>query len=379
MSRPNQPRRCHCCFMPPHIIETMAIAAAEIRGAEPREIQEALLESAFSSSSLTSLRLARAEVLQRMPRARRRIHRIHLHFPVSTARRRVFDCGTKSQLPGSLVRREGATKTGDPAADDAYDHLGTTYDFFWRVYHRNSLDDRGLPLTASVHYRHKYDDAFWDGRAMIFGDGDTYSFQSFTTPIEVTAHELVHGVTQYEANLIYWGQPGALNESVSDVFAILTKQRSLNQKAEDSDWLLGADLFTEQFEGSAIRSMKAPGTAYDNPALGRDPQPVDMDGFVQTTKDHGGVHINSGIPNRAFYLAATKIGGYAWTRAGLIWYRTLTSRELARGARFIDFARLTVRMAGRIFGHNSIERHAVRDAWVEVRVLPAAKAASGSP
>jgi len=273
-----------------------------------------------------------------------------------------------------MVRKEGAAKTGDSAADEAYDHLGATYDFFWQIYHRNSLDDHGLPLTASVHYRHKYDDAFWDGKEMIFGDGNQFMFRSFSIPIEVTAHELVHGVTQYEANLIYWGQPGALNESVSDIFGILTKQRILNQRAEDSDWLLGAGLFTNKFQGSAMRSMKAPGTAYDNPVMGKDPQPANMDGFVYTTKDNGGVHINSGIPNRAFYLAATKLGGYAWMRAGLIWYRTLTSRELARATRFIDFARLTVRMAGRIFGHNSIERHAVRDAWVEVGVLRAPKA-----
>src|SRR5262249_22133743 len=135
------------------------------------------------------------------------------------------------------------------------------------------------------------------------------------------------------------------------------------------DWLLGKDLFTHMVPGAAVRSMKAPGSAYDDPLLGRDPQPSDMDGFVDTVKDYGGVHINSGIPNRAFYLTATKIGEYAWKREGLTCHRPLTSRQLERNAKFADFARLTTQIAGRIFGWNSLERHAVRDAWAEVRVL----------
>src|SRR4029079_10299870 len=135
---------------------------------------------------------------------------------------------------------------------------------------------------------------------------------------------LTHGVTQDEAQLVYSNQSGALNESLSDVFGSLIKQFSLNQTADQADWLIGAGLLTKQVKGVALRSMKAPGTAYDDPVLGKDPQPDHMSRFVTTAADRGGVHITSGIPNRAFYLAATAIGGYAWEVAGKIWYTTLT-------------------------------------------------------
>jgi Zn-dependent metalloprotease len=352
------------------MLESVAVNQSQLQIQERAPAVINALDTISTSSTLRSVRIARSEYIHRVGAARRRARRLK---PPGNARRRIFDCGTKGKLPGALVQREGGGKSDDQAINDAYDHLGITYDFYWQVFRRNSLDDRGLPLTAAVHFGHDYDDAFWDGEEMIFGDGDNRLFRSFALPLDVTAHELTHGVTQYEANLIYWQQSGALNESISDVFAILTKQKSLNQRAEDSNWLIGEGLFTPRVVGAAVRSMKAPGTAYNDPILGRDPQPPDMDGYVDTTKDNGGVHINSGIANRAFYLAATKIGGYAWTRAGLIWYRTLTSYRLARNAQFVDFARLTVQIAGSIFGANSLERHAVRDAWTEVGVLPAPK------
>jgi Zn-dependent metalloprotease len=373
MSEPFEPRGYRCCFVPPHVLESLVTNQASLQLPERARLVTNALDSASVSSSFKSLRIARSEAVARVARTRIRVR----HHAPGNPRRRIFDCGTKSKLPGALVRQEGQAKSDDAAVNDAYDHLGTTYEFYWHLFHRDSLDDRGLPLIAAVHFSHDYDDAFWDGDQMIFGDGDQRIFQSFAPPLDVTAHELTHGVTQYEANLVYWRQSGALNESISDVFAILTKQKSLNQRAEDSNWLLGEKLFTPRIVGVAVRSMKAPGTAYNDPILGKDPQPPDMDGYVDTLKDHGGVHINSGIPNRAFYLAATKIGGYAWTRAGLIWYRTLTSRQLSRNAQFADFAHLTVRVAGRIFGPNSLERHAVRDAWAEVRVLPFPKRSRG--
>lgn len=370
MFRPCEPRQYRCCFVPPHLLKQVVQNVASYGAEGTRDVQTNLLESASISSSLRGLRMQRTEFLQRTKGVR---SQSHWFGPPGNARRRIFDCGTKSKLPGALVRREGEPKSDDQSVNDAYDHLGTTYDFYWHVFERNSLDDRGLPLTAGVHYDHKYDNAFWNGWDMIFGDGDNILFKTFSIPLDVTAHELTHGVTQYEANLIYWRQSGALNESFSDVFASLTKQKFMNQRAEDADWLLGDKLFTDRFVGAALRSMKAPGTAYNDPILGRDPQPPDMDGYVDTVQDYGGVHINSGIPNRAFYLTATKIGGYAWTRAGLIWYRTLTSRQLARNAQFVDCAHLTIRMAGRIFGWHSPEQRAVGEAWAEVKVLPASK------
>jgi Zn-dependent metalloprotease len=176
-------------------------------------------------------------------------------------------------------------------------------------------------------------------------------------------------VTQDEAQLVYFYQPGALNESISDVFGSLVKQRSLNQTADQADWLIGAGLFTANVNGVALRSLKAPGTAYDDPVLGKDPQPAHMSEYLNTFQDNGGVHINSGIPNHAFYLAATKIGGFAWEKAGRIWYETLRHPQLRSNWGFVRFARLTVTVAGQLLGESSTEQHAVRDAWGAVGVV----------
>ena len=214
---------------------------------------------------------------------------------------------------------------------------------------------------------------------MVFGDGDGVIFNDFTLPLDVIGHELTHGVTGSEANLTYLNQSGALNESISDVFGVLVKQYSLKQTADRADWLIGAGLLAPKIKGVALRSMKAPGTAYDDPLLGKDPQPADMAHFVNTTGDNGGVHINSGIPNHAFYLVATKIGGFAWLKAGQIWYNTLLDHNLKQSANFSAFANLTIKNATTLYGSSSVERKAVIDSWQQVGVVttPLAMSAAG--
>ena len=124
---------------------------------------------------------------------------------------------------------------------------------------------------------------------------------------------------------------------MSDVFGSLIKQYSLKQDASHADWLIGAGLLAAGVKGVALRSMKAPGTAYNDPVLGRDPQPAHMKDYIHTTDDNGGVHLNSGIPNHAFYLAAIAIGGNAWDVAGRIWYETLRDPKLKANANFAAF------------------------------------------
>jgi Zn-dependent metalloprotease len=287
-------------------------------------------------------------------------------------RRTIYNARNQQNLPGVLVRSEGDPPTKDVAADEAYDGLGATFDFFWEAYQRNSIDDQGLPLEGTVHFGRDYDNAFWNGERMVFGDGDGQLFNRFTISLDVIGHELSHGVTQDEAQLAYYGQSGALNESVSDVFGSLVKQYKLRQTAAKADWLIGAGLLASGVKGVALRSMKAPGTAYDDPVLGKDPQPAHMRDFVRTYQDNGGVHINSGIPNHAFYLAATKLGGHAWEVAGRIWYDTLRDSKLRPNSGFRTFARLTIANAGRLYGQNSREQQAIHAAWTEVGVAVAA-------
>ena len=165
-----------------------------------------------------------------------------------------------------------------------------------------------MKLDSTVHYGQEYNNAFWNGEQMVYGDGDGEIFQRFTKCIDVIGHELTHGVTQYEAALEYEGQPGALNESFSDVFGSLVKQYILKQNVDKADWLIGASLFAKKVKGVALRSMKDPGTAYDDPTIGKDPQSGHMKSYVKTSSDNGGVHINSGIPNRAFYFEQMRSG-----------------------------------------------------------------------
>ncbi len=282
-------------------------------------------------------------------------------------RRTIYDAKTQDTLPGTLVRGEGDPDGKDVAVNEAYNYAGNTYDFYMSAYQRNSVDGQGMRLDSTVHYSQEYDNAFWNGQQMVYGDGDGTIFGRFTQCLDVIGHELTHGVTQFTAGLTYQGISGALNEHMSDVFGSLVKQKTLNQTADKADWLIGAGLLAPGIKGVAIRSMKAPGTAYDDPQLGKDPQPADMAHYLNTSQDNGGVHINSGIPNKAFYLVATEIGGNAWEKAGKIWYVTLTQR-LQSNADFQTAANLTYAVAGELYGSGGPEQQAVSAGWSGVGI-----------
>ncbi len=284
-----------------------------------------------------------------------------------TLHRTVYDAATTENLPGKLMRVEGGKVKGGTPVTEAYDYSGDTYKYYKDVHDRNSINARGMKLDSTVHYGQEYNNAFWNGEQMVYGDGDGELFQRFTKCIDVIGHELTHGVTQYEAALEYQGQAGALNESFSDVFGSLVKQYVLKQNVDKADWLIGAGLFARKVKGVALRSMKDPGTAYDDPTIGKDPQPGHMKNFVKTTSDNGGVHINSGIPNRAFYFAAQEIGGYAWEKTGKIWYVTLRDR-LRENSDFQDAANMTFDVAGSLFGKGSREQKALLTAWSSVGI-----------
>ncbi len=285
----------------------------------------------------------------------------------------VYNANFGSTLPGRKVRGEGEPPTGDAATDEAYDGSGATYDLYREVYQRDSIDGNGLRLDSTVHYQKGYDNAFWNGQQMVYGDGDEdlpvaeRLFNRFTISIDVIGHELTHGVTQYEAKLVYGDQPGALNESMSDVFGSLVKQRTLGHTADQADWLIGQGLLTANVKGVALRSMKAPGTAYDDPVLGKDPQPAHMKDYKNVNYDNGGVHINSGIPNHAFYAVAKEIGGNAWEKSGRIWYVALRDKLQPR-SNFQNAADLTHQTAGELFGSGSLEQKAVQNGWAAVGI-----------
>lgn len=281
-----------------------------------------------------------------------------------TPNRSIYDQehGTE-YLPGTLVRKEGQGPVDDVSVNQAYDGFGLTYKLFWDIFRRDSIDNQGMPILGLVHYGEAYDNAFWDGAGhMFFGDGDGQLLTDTTKGLDVIGHELTHGVTQHEANLTYSGQSGALNESMSDVFGSLVKQYQRNQSAAKADWLIGKDIVGPEL-APALRSMKAPGTAnkYDD-------QPADMDHYLRTTKDNGGVHSNSGIPNHAFYVTATTLGGKAWKAPGTIWYEALLDPRVKPKTTFAQFAAVTLRLARTRYGDTSKEAQAVQAGWDAVKV-----------
>ncbi len=282
--------------------------------------------------------------------------------------RTVHDAQNGTTLPGKPVRREGDPATSDDAVNEAYDGLGATRDYFRKVHARDSIDGEGMALLGTVHYGQDYDNAFWDGHQMVFGDGDGTYFERFTRSLDVIAHELTHGVTEATAALVYQGQSGALNESVSDVFGSLVKQYAQRQPVDQADWLIGADLLSAKVKGRALRDMLHPGTAYDDPRLGKDPQPDHMTRFVETDEDNGGVHLNSGIPNRAFAVAATTVGGKAWETVGPVWYDVLTGDRIQARCDFATFARLTHEAATARYGAEHAVTLAVAEGWGAVGI-----------
>ena len=334
------------CFVPPYLLREIAL-----RRPEQAEWVERML------SHDDGVRLQRSAVTA---------------APATGAAWVVHTADNGSTLPGTVVRTVGDGPSGDAAVDEAADGVAASLAMFEEVYGRASYDDAGATVVATVHYQRDYDNAFWNGEQLVFGDGDGKTFDRFTKPVDVLGHELTHAVTERTAGLVYDGQSGALNESVSDCFASCLKQRLLGQTAMEGDWLIGAGIFLPGVKGRALRDMAHPGTAYDDPVLGKDPQPADMSGYVDTTDDNGGVHINSGIPNRAFQLAAVAIGGSTAEGAGRIWYAALTG-GLSSSVDFAGFAAATVAAAG---------QHAdqVEEAWRTVGVTAqASSSGAGQP
>jgi Zn-dependent metalloprotease len=280
--------------------------------------------------------------------------------------REVYDAKTKEELPGEKARFEGEKPTGDKEVDAAYDYTGFVRDFYQKEYNRNSIDGQGMKFVSTVNYGDNYENAFWDGSQMTYGrPGKDSPFKTFVL-LDVAAHEITHGVTEKEANETYYGQSGALNESMSDVFGALITQYSKHQTADKGAWLVGEGIWKDNVKGRALRDMLNPGTAYDDPQLGKDPQPADMDHYYKTWGDNGGVHYNSGIPNRAFALFAKAVGGYAWEDPGHVWFAA--RKAAGTDPSFASFAYHTIEQA-KALGHNDLVPK-LEKAWATVGVKP---------
>lgn len=342
----SHPQHAIQCILPPHMLE-----AIKIRGdARLRRMAERIEEEADRA------RQSRAAAAP--PTA---------YLGVAAARkgaaphRQIYNGLHRVALPGKLVRSEGDPPVEDEAVNQAYDLTGAVFDFYLKAFRRNAMDGRGMQIISTVHHRRKYNNAFWNGSQMVFGDGDGRLFRNFMD-LSIVGHELSHGVVQYSGGLTYQDQSGALNESFADVFGVMAEQYARKQTVSEASWLVGATIFGPEIHGQALRSLKTPGLAYDDPLLGKDPQPYHMDLYVNTSSDYGGVHINSGIPNQAFYLLAQLLGGYAWEKAGQIWYRAMQTLNNPL-ATFTDWADETVAAATTLFDAHSYEVQMTRRCW----------------
>jgi Zn-dependent metalloprotease len=331
---------CTCFIVPSKVLKHLA---GKAKGKE----RDRLLNGALLSEYLRGHRSAREMML--------------IANVAGEKRRTIYDCQNSETQPprGKLVRGEGDPAVDDSSVNEAYDSSGTTYDFYQSVLGRNSIDGQGMRLDSFVHFSTDFNNAFWDGGEMVYGDGDHKNFRGFTNALDVVAHELTHGVTQFTTpgGLDYVDQSGALNESISDVFGSIVKQWSLKQSVKQADWLIGAGIMVPK-GWKALRSMKDPGNKQQT--WPGDDQPGDMDGYVEG----GDVHTNSGIPNHAFYLAATGLGGNSWGDAAKIWYGALP--RLKPASTFRDAADATISVAASL---GQSQKDAVTNAWQAVKVI----------
>ena len=350
-----EPRPACCSIIPPDILARIAKEGDD-------EASKAAIDTLEASAGLRERRFFATSIV------RNGFAAAALVTPPADARNVVYDAEQTQTLPGRKVRDQDDPPVADAAVNEAHDGAETTLAFYREVFDRASIDGNGMDVVSSVHFGRDIENAYWNGSQILYGDASGRYFLrgAFTRALDVIAHELSHGVIQYTAGLDYRKQSGALNESFADVFGSLVRQRSLGQAADEADWLIGPGILGPALPGEALRSMRAPGSANDF-----DRQPGDMSAYVdlpddgRPENDHGGVHVNSGIPNRAFHLAAVGIGGNAWEAAGRIWYETLTG-HLGMNSDFAECANATVEVAAHLFGARSREEQAVRHAWSEV-------------
>jgi Zn-dependent metalloprotease len=338
-----------CCFIPPYILDHLVQSS-------DAKIRQMAVDAIANSSTMRAVRatLAMMPAFAAVPSPAFKRHRL------------VYDAknGSFNDLPGQLIRSEGDAKSEDITENEAYNYAGSTYNFYKSIFGRNSLDNRGMTMISSVHLGRMLNNAFWTGEQMCYGDGDGRIFIRFTKSVDVVGHELTHGVVSFTCNLVYSNESGALNEHFADVFGSLVKQWRRRQTAKRADWLIGADIMGPETTAKSLRTFKAEKAYANDPLLGTDPQPKHLKNKYTGSGDNGGVHINSGIPNHAFYLAAMEIGGKAWERTGQIWYKTML--KLTATSQFEDMVETSTESAATLYGHKSREHKAVMKAWKSV-------------
>ena len=270
----------------------------------------------------------------------------------------VFDCNHGQTLPGAQVPNPATSP--DATAKRAFGETTSVAAFYSQVFGRNSIDGAGMTLISSIHYGTNYNNAFWNGAQMTYGDGDGSIFVDFTKGNDVIGHELTHGVTQHSLGLNYTNEAGGLNESVSDCFGSMFRQWEAKQNGNQADWLIGKDIMGPAAlkKGfTCLRDMANPAAKH---CLA--PQPTKFSQY----KPGMDPHQSSGIPNLAFFTAAKTVGGNSWDKVGQIWYKSLTGFGPTPAMKMKAFANRTRTVAAQLYPGNTAVIHAVDAGWKKV-------------
>lgn len=343
-------RRCDChCFIIPHRVLERLAKDSKLSA----ETRKGFSDTLRFEREWRKVRIAQSN-LARLACAILPSGLVAASFPAII----VDDCGHGTTLPGCPV--PDPASSSDTTARRANIETRAVAEFYQTAFGRNSVDNEGKTLLSSIHFSVNYNNAFWNGSQMTYGDGDGNIFIDFTRANDVIGHELTHGVTQYSAGFGYTNQAGGLNESISDVFGSMFRQWQAGQDTSQADWLIGKEIMGPAAIArgyTCLRDMSNPSAKH---CLA--PQPRKFSQY------HNGMdpHESSGIPNFAFYKAATSIGGKSWEKAGKIWYAALTRYAPSPNLKMKAFANRTRDLAESLFSTEPSVRKAIDKAWKAV-------------
>lgn len=342
---------CTCFIIPKDVLTRFASDTGL-----PDTVRQSLLHSAQISDGLRALRdVHNALSLTAMSLP---LPQLPLPRPYVLPPAQLFDCQHNTSLPGAPAVNPGGS--ADATVKRAYDESEAVAKFYWETFQRDSIDGHHMTLLSSVHYSFQFNNAFWNGSQMTYGDGDGQLFVDFTLGDDVIGHELTHGVTQHSLGLVYSGEAGGLNESISDVFGSMFRQWEKKQTVGQADWLIGADIVgpvAKQKGYTCLRDIAAPNASH---ALAAQPDHY-YPGIGNLDP-----HYSSGPPNLAFFKAANAIGGSSWDKAGQIWYKALTGFGPSPNLTMPQFANRTRALAQSLYPNDPSILGAVDGAWTAV-------------
>lgn len=342
--------RCRCAFVPTSVLDRFAV---DLTLSET--LRQAFQDTAQHASGWRSQRTSIS------PAARHAKAKPQGANPSLRPEILIFDSRHSSTLPGNHIAI--ADPYQDETAHRIHQNIQSILLFYKSIFNRNSVDNNGMGIFTSIHYGNSYCNAYWNGSQMVIGDGDGEIFTDFAFSDDVLVHELTHGVTQYTLGLGFTGEPGALNESLSDIFSAVYRQWRLRQSSQLADWTIGSTVLGQSARKmgyTCLRSLSEP----DSPT-----SLMRLPGHMRDWDPNGDPHINSGIPSQAFYRAAMQVGGNTWDRVALIWYSAMANGRRQPNMTFAEFASATITRASALFRSNAAVPKSIENSWRQVGVI----------